>query len=79
MKIVRMKCTNCGSTPTFLNQPLDVCRQKSCELCGIKLTVTGSEGEMDAPPMPLRERRVLTTKETNDARRLLDVAFGAKE
>ncbi len=71
MKLVRMRCARCGSTPTFQNQDLDACRMKECPRCGIKLTVTSSEGQMDPAPMPARERRKLTERETQEARRLL--------
>lgn len=80
MKIVKMRCTGCNSTPTFLNQELDVCREKVCERCQIKLTVVSSEGQVDVPPMPDRERvtqhKDVTRKEADTARRLLVTAFG---
>jgi hypothetical protein len=79
MKVVHMRCTNCGSTPEFQNQSLEVCRTKVCELCGTRLTVTSSEGQIDPPPMPDRERRLLKTREIEAARRILVDAFGTEK
>lgn len=76
MKTVKARCHVCGSEHTFVNQELNEVRTKVCERCQIKLTVVSSEGYPGPPPMPDRERRILTTKETNDARRLLVEAFG---
>jgi hypothetical protein len=78
MKVVKMRCTNCDSRPVFVNQELEVCREKRCERCQIKLTVVSSEGQIDMP-MPLRERRVLTQRETDEARRLLEPALEGLE
>jgi hypothetical protein len=78
MKTVKARCHVCGSQHTFTNQTLDDVRAKECERCKVRLTVISSEGQMTAPPMPDCERRVLTTKETNDARRLLVEALGEK-
>jgi hypothetical protein len=78
MKVVKMRCTSCDSRPVFVNQALDVCREKRCERCQIKLTVVSSEGQIDMP-MPLRERRVLTQRETDEARRLLEPALEGLE
>lgn len=83
MKIVKMRCTSCNSTPTFLNQELDVCREKVCERCGIKLTVVSSEGQVDPVPVPDRERvtqhKDVTKKEADTAKRLLVEAFGTEK
>jgi hypothetical protein len=77
MKIVKMKCTGCDSQHTFQNQELDACREKVCERCQIKLTVVSAstEGEAGASLQPHRERRELTKKEADTARRLLVTAF----
>lgn len=74
-----MRCTNCGSTHVFQNQSLTACREKVCERCGIKLTVTGSEGQSDPPTVPARELVYLTNKEQETAKRLLERAFEEKE
>ena len=80
MKLVRMRCTSCGSLHSFFNQELDACRLKVCERCGIKLTVTSSEGQVDPAPVgPMRERRILTARETHEARRLLGPALEGLE
>jgi hypothetical protein len=78
MKLVHMRCSSCHSTHVFQNQDLDTCRLKVCERCGIKLTVVSSEGQIDFPPMPDRERTALTGKETDTAKRLLVTAFEGK-
>jgi hypothetical protein len=72
MMIVKARCTNCGSVLTFVNQSLDVVRDKRCERCKVRLTVMSSEGQIDPPVMPDRERRALTVRETQTARRLLE-------
>lgn len=79
MKIVRMRCTGCDSRLTFVDQELDVCRVKVCERCAIKLTVVSSEGQIDPPVVPPRERAYLTNSETETAKRLLVTAFAEKE
>jgi hypothetical protein len=76
MKVVKMRCTSCGSTHAFQNQDLDTCRLKVCERCNIKLTVVSSEGHIEAPPMPDRERVALTQRQVGQARRILVDAFG---
>lgn len=75
MKIVKMRCPACDSRPVFVNQDLNVCRDKCCERCNVKLMVISSEGQADLPPMPDRERTALSTKETETAMRLLIGAF----
>lgn len=80
MKIVEMSCTGCGSKLTFVNQNLDVCMAKVCERCHIKLRMDRTEGHIDGPPYPNRERveqtKDVTQKEADTARRLLVGAFG---
>jgi hypothetical protein len=78
MKIIKARCHVCNIHHTFVNQELDVVRNKSCKWCKVRLTVISSEEET-APPMPDRERRELTERETNDARRLLLPALDGLE
>lgn len=80
MKIVEMHCTRCGSKHEFVNQELDVCMARVCERCHIKLTMDRTEGQIDGPAYPNRERveqtKELAQKEADTARRLLVEAFG---
>ena len=76
MKIIHTRCTSCGSTPAFMHQKLDDVRMKECERCGVKLTVTGTEGEDDPAQKPARELRFLTKDEQRRARTLIESAIG---
>ncbi len=75
-KLYRAKCAKCGSQHVFKNQSLDQVRSKTCERDGTRLVVTGVEGEDDAKPFPDRERTLITAKETEVARRLIESVTG---
>ncbi len=75
-KLYRAKCAKCGSQHAFQGQALEAVREKLCERCHCKLVVTGAEGEDDPQPFPDRERTLITAKETEVARRLVESVIG---
>jgi hypothetical protein len=78
MKTIMVLCYGCRQKhrSAALNQ------RSRCPFCGsAQLSRAAHQDALpeDPPAMPARERRVLTERETSEARRLLVGAFGEKE